>query len=307
MMSMSSAVRDRARGAFLGLAVGDALGATLEFEERDELTHHTEMLGGGPFDLKPGQWTDDTSMAIALAESLIAHPKFDATDLMQRFVRWAEHGDYSCTGTCFDIGITTRLALSQFEKTGNPFSGSDDEDSAGNGSIMRIAPVAILTASDAALARRLAAEQGRVTHAAPVCRQACLFLVDVLRSLIKGDVDNAFRPRWPDAYPAIEEVAMGAYKSKTRDQIRSSGYVVHTLEAALWAVTQTDNFEEALILAVNLGGDADTVGAVTGQIAGARYGLSGIPERWLEPLAWRTKLEALASDLHRVDKPFWAK
>ncbi|TXN17262.1 ADP-ribosylglycohydrolase family protein [Methylobacterium sp. WL122] len=303
---MSTSVEDRAYGAFLGLAVGDALGTTLEFEERDENPHHTEMLGGGPFDLKPGQWTDDTSMALALAESLIAYPEFNAADLMTRFVAWAERGEYSCTGTCFDIGITTRMALRQFEKSGDPFSGSDDKESAGNGSIMRIAPVALIGLSDAAFSRKLAVDQGRVTHNVPACRDACRLIVEVLRDLIQ-DNGHAFRPRSPEAYPAIEEVAMGTYKGKSRTEIRSTGYVVHTLEAALWAVERTETFEEALVLAVNLGGDADTVGAVAGQLAGARYGLSGIPERWLEPLAWRSRLETLAADLLRLNKPYWSR
>lgn len=303
---MLSPVEDRAYGALVGLAVGDALGTTLEFEDRDTLPHHTEMLGGGPFHLKPGQWTDDTSMALALAESLIAHPEFDATDLMTRFVEWADNGAYSCTGTCFDIGITTRMALRQFQKTGDPFAGSDDADSAGNGSIMRIAPVALIGLSDAAFSRKLAVDQGRVTHAVPACRDACRLMVEVLRDLIL-DTGHAFRPRSPEAYLAIEAVAMGGYKGKSRDEIRSSGYVVHTLEAALWAVERTTTFEDAVVLAVNLGGDADTVGAVAGQLAGAKYGLSAIPQRWLGPLAWRDKLDALAADLLRLNKPYWAK
>ncbi|WP_406854635.1 ADP-ribosylglycohydrolase family protein [Alsobacter sp. KACC 23698] len=291
-------IQDRAYGALIGLAVGDALGATLEFEERDELPHHTEMLGGGPFALNPGQWTDDTSMAIALAESLIAHPEFDPVDVMKRFVRWADHGDYSCTGTCFDIGITTRLALNQFHKTGEPYAGSTDPESAGNGSIMRLSPVALITVSDAARGRRMAADQCRLTHAAPACIEGCVFLVEVLRNFIRGEESGLSMPRF-DCRP-ISEVAAGTYRNKGREQIRSSGYVVHTLEAALWAVHSTHSFEDALVMAVNLGGDADTVGAVAGQIAGARYGLSAIPKRWLEPLAWRNKLEALASDLVRL-------
>ena len=293
---MSSSTQDRALGAFLGLAVGDALGTTLEFQDRDSQPPHTEMLGGGVFDLAPGQWTDDTSMALALADSLVAHPTLDATDLMQRFVAWGERGDYSCTGTCFDIGITTRQALQRFTVTGNPFAGSDASDTAGNGSIMRLAPVALVALSDAALAERLAVDQSRVTHAAPACLDACRFMVEVLRELIAGG-EAPFRPREPGAFPSIKDLVRGAYTGKTRKEIRSTGYVVDTLEAALWAVQRTTNFEDALVLAVNLGGDADTVGAVAGQLAGARYGLSGIPRRWLAPLAWRDRLEAVAADL----------
>ncbi|WP_182180660.1 ADP-ribosylglycohydrolase family protein [Methylobacterium radiotolerans] len=299
---MPTSIEDRARGAFLGLAVGDALGSTLEFEERDELPHHTEMLGGGPFDLKPGQWTDDTSMALALAESLIAHPGFDAADLMRRFVSWAEGGAYSCTGTCFDIGITTRLALRQFERTGEPFAGSEDADSAGNGSLMRVAPVAIRALDDAALAARIAREQSRTTHGAAEAVEACDLFVQILREAIQGAGQAALRPRAWEGAPKVQAIAEGAWRGKPRAKIRSTGYVIDTLEAALWCTDQAESFEDALVLAVNLAGDADTVGAVTGQIAGAVFGASGIPERWLTPLAWRGKLEALAAQLtHRAD------
>jgi ADP-ribosyl-[dinitrogen reductase] hydrolase len=124
---------DRARGALLGLAVGDALGTTLEFSARDTLPHHTEITGGGPFHLKPGQWTDDTSMALALADSLIQHPELDARDLMDRFVRWWRESAYSCTGTCFDIGVATAGALRQYHHRGEPYAGSTDPQTAGNG------------------------------------------------------------------------------------------------------------------------------------------------------------------------------
>jgi ADP-ribosyl-[dinitrogen reductase] hydrolase len=119
-------------GALLGLAVGDALGTTLEFSPRDTRPHHTEMGGGGPFGLQPGQWTDDTAMALALADSLLSCGGPDPADLMRRFVDWWRKGAYSCTGTCFDIGTTTREALARFERTANPFSGSPDEDSVGS-------------------------------------------------------------------------------------------------------------------------------------------------------------------------------
>ncbi len=144
-LPLSPEAQDRARGALLGLAVGDALGTTLEFTERDRKPHHTEMTGGGPFGLEPGQWTDDTSMALALADSLVERRGFDPRDLMTRFVAWRKKGDYSCTGTCFDIGITTQRALTTFQRTGEPFAGSTALDDAGNGSIMRLAPAVLFT------------------------------------------------------------------------------------------------------------------------------------------------------------------
>ncbi|MFH5927481.1 ADP-ribosylglycohydrolase family protein [Roseomonas xinghualingensis] len=296
--SAAALLGDRARGALVGLAVGDALGTTLEFSERDEHPHHAEMTGGGPFRLKPGQWTDDTSMALALADSLIAHPDFDARDLMDRFVSWWREGAYSCTGTCFDIGMATRDALARYLKSGNPFAGSTDPYSAGNGSLMRLAPAAIHALHDPAFAQHLAVQQSRTTHAAPQAVEACSFFAELLMEAMQG-VPKAelLEPRGWKGDPAIVAAAKGTWRGRDRSAVRSSGYVVHTLEAALWAVERTESFEEALVLAVNLGDDADSVGAVTGQLAGALYGMSGIPARWLEPLAWQARLVGLADAL----------
>ena len=137
---MPPTVLDRARGALIGLAVGDALGTTLEFTARDAEPLHTEMTGEGPFDLAAGEWTDDTAMALALAKSLTHCRGFDPADVMTRFVAWWRKGHYSCTGTCFDIGIATHQALARFERTGKPFAGSTAPDDAGNGSLMRLSP-----------------------------------------------------------------------------------------------------------------------------------------------------------------------
>lgn len=294
--SPSPAILDRARGALLGLAVGDALGTTLEFTERDSQALHTEMTGGGPFNLAGGDWTDDTAIALALADSLIACQGFDPHDLAIRFVSWWQEGAYSCTGTCFDIGITTREALAHFVQTQEPYAGSTDPRSAGNGSLMRLAPVALFALHDARLADQLARDQSRVTHAAPQAVEACAFFVQLLRDAIQGEGD-VLRPRTWAGDPSIAAVAAGSWLPKSRDRIRSSGYVVDTLEAALWAVGTTSSFEDALILAVNLADDADTVGAVTGQLAGALYGAAAIPKRWLRPLAWRTQIAETAATL----------
>jgi ADP-ribosyl-[dinitrogen reductase] hydrolase len=289
---------DRGRGAFLGLAVGDALGTTLEFSARDRLPHHTEMTGGGPFDLAPGVWTDDTSMAVALADSLIACGGFDAADLMNRFVRWWKQGEFSPTGTCFDIGIATSQALARYVHTREPFAGSTDENTAGNGSLMRLAPVALHALNDAEACRRIAADQSRTTHGAPQSVEACAFFADLLRRAILGEPRESLLAPGPwVGHEAMRAVAAGSWRGRHRDAIRSSGYVIHTLEAALWAVSETDCFEAAVVLAVNLADDADSVGAVTGQLAGAIYGASAIPARWLAPLAWREEILAMADSL----------
>jgi ADP-ribosyl-[dinitrogen reductase] hydrolase len=217
---------------------------------------------------------------------------------MDRFVAWWRSGAYSCTGRCFDIGITTREALTRYERGGAPFAGSTSEDSAGNGSLMRLAPVALHALDDEAEARRIAREQSRTTHGAPQAVEACAFFVDLLREAFQGiGKDRVLAaPPW-QGHQAIAAVAAGDWRRKGRGQISSSGYVVATLEAAIWCVARTQNFEAALILAVNLADDADTVGAVTGQLAGALYGASRIPEPWLERLAWHRRIEDVATAL----------
>lgn len=291
---------DRALGAFLGLAIGDALGTTKEFEARDRTPPLSDMVGGGPFCLAPGQWTDDTSMAWALAESLAQCRAFDATDLMERFVAWWQTGAYSSNGVCFDIGITTRQALERFVETGNPLAGTDDPMSAGNGALMRLAPVALwgLRVGEAAM-RRTARQQSATTHAAAACLDAseafAVMLFDAIRGGSKDSVlENAGRTQTGGE---IRDVLAGRWRSKSRRGIASSGYVVHTLEAALWCVAGTDGFEEAALMAANLGDDADTVAAVTGQLAGAIYGAQAIPAPWLLRLAKREDLEAAARSL----------
>jgi ADP-ribosyl-[dinitrogen reductase] hydrolase len=290
----SSPIIDRALGCLLGLAVGDAVGTTLEFAARDSRPPLTGMVGGGPFGLRPGEWTDDTSMALCLADSLIARNGLDQRDLIERFVRWWRHGENSHNGRCFDIGITTREALHRFLATGDPVAGSVDPMKAGNGSIMRLAPVALRWAGSREQAVAAARAQSVTTHAAPAAVEACALLAEILTEAIAtGNKEAVLAPR-AAREPSIAAVGAGSWRGKKRQQVRSSGYVVHTLEAAFWCIERTDDFAQAVLLAANLGDDADTVAAVTGQIAGALWGLSGIPQAWLDPLAWREKLENTA-------------
>ncbi len=279
-------MQDRAIGALVGLAVGDALGMPVEFCQRDTFTPVTTFRSGGAFDLKAGQWTDDTSMALCLADSLIFTHEFDATDLMNRFVNWYQHGVNSVTGECFDIGTATRMALDTYLKTREPYASSADISRSGNGSLMRLSPVAIRFArapEDAASTARL---QSATTHASPLCLEACEVFARMLVAAIagrpKGEVLGIHRGLARQEFLRLQSAD---FLSGRRENIRSSGYVVDTLEAALWCVAQADNFGEAVTLAVNLGDDADTVGAVTGQLAGAIWGYAGIPVTWRENLA----------------------
>ena len=291
-----SDISDRARGCLLGLACGDAVGTTIEFKPRGAFPPVEDMVGGGPFHLEPGQWTDDTSMALCLAESLVTCGGFDPMDQMERYVRWVEDGYMSSTGRCFDIGNTTSQALRTFRDSGDPMSGPTDPHSAGNGSIMRLAPVVLCYYPDPDEVDRYAAESSRTTHGAATAVAGCRILGGILLAALNGagksDVSMAVKPAdWMS--PELQDIARGAYQTKQRDEIRGSGYVVECLEAALWCFLKTASFKEAILEAANLGNDADTTAAVCGQVAGAFYGIDGIPARWLDKLAMRPLIEDL--------------
>lgn len=295
------------RGALIGLAVGDAVGTTLEFKSPGSFVPITDMVGGGPFRLEAGQWTDDTSMALCLAESLVDKRGFDPADQISRYVRWWREGYLSSTGTCFDIGGTVSSALSRFEASGEPFSGSTDPHTAGNGSIMRLAPVPLFYASHPDQAMTMAAESSRTTHGTRTAVDACRYLAALIVGALHGQDKEALlsdhytpvRGYWVmhPLCPEIDAIASGSFRDKQPPDIQGSGYVVHSLEAALWAFAKGDSFEEGCLLAVNLGDDADTTGAVYGQLAGAYYGMEGIPDKWCECIALRDKILELSDAL----------
>ena len=296
---------DKFRGALLGLAVGDALGTTVEFSPRGTFEPLTDMVGGGPFRLKVGEWTDDTSMALCLAESLLSCQGMDLRDQLDRYFQWWKIGHNSVNGVCFDIGNTVRSALANFSKTDDPHSGATHPMSAGNGSIMRLAPVPLFYALDPEVATDSAAESSRTTHGAEEAVDACRLFSFLILKALRGDTKDEVLSDSPNTYisnlcPSVTSIAEGCYKGKSRGDIRGSGYVIESLEAALWAFWSSDTFEEGALLAVNLGDDADTTGAVYGQIAGAFYGESGIPKHWLEKLAWRKRITKLADKLHEA-------
>jgi ADP-ribosyl-[dinitrogen reductase] hydrolase len=294
-----SAIRQRAIGALLGLAVGDALGTTLEFSVRDSRERITDIVGGGSFRLEPGQWTDDTSMALALADSLITCDGLDEQDLMNRFVSWMDEGAYSSNGRCFDVGNTVSAALSRFKATGDPITGSTDPRSAGNGSLMRLAPVAIRYWDDRIAQRDGAARQSRTTHGAAEAVDACVVFAEMVADAIAGfSRSEVLRNRNEEPWAGqIGDIVAGSWRGKPRQEVHSSGYVAHSLEAALWCVGRTGSFEEAVLLATNLGGDADTTGAITGQLAGAVYGYQAIPQRWLGKLSHQGMIFGMARQL----------
>lgn len=269
------------------------MGTTVEFARPGTFKPVTDMTGGGPFHLKAGQWTDDTSMALCLAESLIEKNGCDLRDQAERYVAWWKKGHLSSTGRCFDIGNTVSAALSAFLATGDPESGGADRYSAGNGSIMRLAPVPIFF-QDPQEAIHRAGESSLTTHRVAPSVDACRYMAGILHGLLHGATkDEALAPyfhptgipwRPTDLDPAIAEIAGGSFKRRQPPEIRGSGYVVHSLEAALWAFHHGKDFRECTLLAVNLGEDADTTAAICGQFAGAFHGRSGIPAEWLGKL-----------------------
>lgn len=296
-------LRERYHGALLGLAVGDAVGTTVEFSSRGTFAPVTDMVGGGPFHLAAGQWTDDTSMALCLAASLVEKGDFDATDQMDRYVAWMQHGYMSSTGSCFDIGVTTSTALHNYIRTKEPYSGSTNPHASGNGSLMRLAPVAMFYYPDIPAAIHQSGESSRTTHAAPECVDACRYFAHLLCHALAGQEKETLlaapedAPFDPPLAPKIAAIATGNYRTKSRDRIVGNGYVVNSLEAALWSFATTDTYKEAILTAVNLGDDADTTAAICGQIAGAYYGVSAIPDAWLAKVALRTEIEDLADRL----------
>ena len=298
---------ERYRGCLIGLAAGDALGTTLEFEPPGSFEPIADMVGGGPFKLQPGEWTDDTSMALCLAESLLECKGFDPLDQLERYRRWSRSGHLSSNGRCFDIGKTVSAAIQKFESTREPFPGPTDQYSAGNGSIMRLAPIPMAYARDPARAIEMAGQSSRTTHGARTAIDGCRYLAALILGALRGDskqlllsagyspIQGLWEQNPLDA--SIAEVASGSFKAKEPPDIVGTGYVVKCLEAALWAFHITDTFEAGCLAAANLGNDADTTAAVYGELAGAFYGLNAIPGAWRDLLAKKDLLEDFSGRL----------
>jgi ADP-ribosyl-[dinitrogen reductase] hydrolase len=301
-------LQSKFRGAMLGLAAGDAVGTTVEFRPPGSFTKIEDMIGGGVFQLAPGEWTDDTSMALCLAESLIEKRGFDPIDQMERYTRWRKNGHLSSNGRAFDIGNTVASALAKFAKSHEPFCGSSDAWSAGNGSLMRLAPVPLFYLQRPAEAMERSGESSRTTHGAASAVDACRYFGGLIAAAVVGIAkDELLSDRYSPVQgywltnllvPEIDEIATGSFKRREPPEIKGTGHVVRCLEAALWAFHRSDSFLEGCLLAVNLGDDADTTGAVYGQIAGAYYGEDEIPEDWRRKLAHVELIKSFADGLH---------
>ncbi len=274
---------DRAVAAYLGLAIGDALGATVEFMTPREIAAqyrvHDSIRGGGWLRLKPGQVTDDTAMSLALGSSILAQGKVDALAAAQAFDNWMR-------GKPVDIGNTVRRNLLQFRLTGKPEAPYSDND-AGNGAAMRVLPVALATFGQTEDGvRRACRAQAHVTHNCAISDAACECLVFMMQDAFRGADKNHLLHG--HAHPLVARHP--EFKFRNIRQIGNpSGYIVDTLQAVFQSFFDTENFRDCLIATVNRGGDADTTAAIAGMLAGALYGLEDIPEAWLKTLDSRTR------------------
>ncbi len=286
----------------MGLAIGDALGTTNEFAVRGSFDPITDMVGGGPFWLAPGEWTDDTSMALCLAQSLIESGGFSANDQLTKYLDWYKNGYMSSIGSCFDIGNQTSTVLNHFSKTGDEIMSaysarrSDGSLSAGNGSLMRLAPIPIFYYPNRADVYKYAGASSLTTHPTLECIDACTTFALLICDALDGNDKRAIVTN-----PLLYNVRAHEI-GKHIDDVSSSGYVIDSIAAAVWCFARTDTFEEAVLLAANLGDDADTVAAICGQLAGAYYGYSNIPTRWVDKLAKLDVLENTFDQLLEVSR-----
>jgi ADP-ribosylglycohydrolase len=300
-------MRDRFRGLLLGLAAGDAAGQPLSHRRPGSFTPVGDLLGGGPFDLPRGAWSDETAMALCLAESLVACGRVDLSDQVARYAMWQREGANSSTGECVGISAATARALAQAQWTGQPRAGSHDPSRPDKEPLARIGPVVARFAQDPREAVEAAVECARVTHQAPVTLDAVRYLAALLAGALQGAsraelLSPLFSPvagLWegPPLKPEVLAVARGGWREKAPPRIFGGGGAPAALEAALWAFDRSASLREAVLAAVNLGGDADTTGAIAGQLAGAYYGAPGLPAAWRAALAGRERIESLADAL----------
>jgi ADP-ribosylglycohydrolase len=293
-------IRDRARGAILGLATGEAVGVTLMGRKCGSYQAIEDMQGGGELGLGAGQWAGDTAMALALMESLTYLRRFDERDFMERLLEWRDDGIHSCTGRCAGIGETTRAALARYQRFDDPLAGETHADDLSNGSLARIAPVAVLYWKREADRSNVAERQSMVTHGGPYAVLACVAFADILADAIAGKPREAVLGRRGVQMPNSGlEVTVGTRAWLQRSDVSGANNALTSLDAALWCVGTTETFKEAVLAAVNLGGDAGSTAALAGQLAGALYGACAIPGHWLAQLAWREKIREMTDALFR--------
>jgi ADP-ribosylglycohydrolase len=296
-------LRERFHGALLGLATGDALAAATQFRKPGSFAPIGDLLGGGPFDLPRGAWSDDTAMALCLAESLVERARFDAADQVQRYARWQQQGYLSATGQCVGISAAVARALAAAQWRRQPLAGSHDPQQLPPEPLTRVAPIAMFFFASLDTAVQQAAEQARTTAQAPDLLGACRFLAASVHAALAGrrraEVLAPPREVWAPVRlsPRLERLARGEFLHLSAERLRPFGDGLDLLEAALWVLARTEGFREGALAAVNLGGHADVIGAIYGQLAGALLGVGAIPPPWRLSLARLALLEELADRL----------
>jgi ADP-ribosyl-[dinitrogen reductase] hydrolase len=293
--------KSRCLGSFVGLAVGDAIGAPLEFSPRGTFVPIEDMVEGGYFKLRAGEWTDDTAMALCLADSLLHMNGFDAKDQMEHYSRWFLNGEFSCRDHAFGMGQTFMNSIIKYNSTGDPFSGMSHPKRPGNGSIMRLAPIPIFFYPDLEGIIRYSGESSKTTHGMPESIYSSRLFGQILGLALAGkpkeEVLFSSQIDDPDCPEIILGISDGKYRSKSESEIESTFFAGKCLEAALWCFLNTDNFRDAILKAANLGGDADSTAAVCGQVAGAYYGIDSIPQNWKDALAKKELIFSMAQRL----------
>ena len=306
-----------------GHAVADALGVPVEFKSRAELAENpvSDVRGYGTYNMPPGSWSDDTSMTLALMDSIARLQKIDYADIMQNFLRWLDESEFTPTGKLFDIGNATREALYRYKKGRDPLEcGGKSEYDNGNGSLMRISPMACwlyakygadISAPEMERVHNISA----LTHRHPRSLIACGIYVEIavlllagnkLKSAIEAGISAAFKIYAADARFKSELAAYDRLQdidSLSRlpiEQINSTGYVVDTLEAVIYCLLTTDNYKDCVLKAINLGDDTDTVGAITGGLSGLVYGIGDIPKKWQESLLKRDYIDELCVKFYQA-------
>ena len=304
--------QDTIIGGVMGVIIGDALGLPVQRMTKTEIKKNpiTDMTGGGAFGLEPGAWSDDSSLTLCLAESLY-EVGYNPPDIARRFVKWYRDGYMTPSGESFDIGNTTSIAMKRLIHGVAPFkAGPTDAESNGNGSLMRILPAILFFAneSDYTMIQRIC-EVSKITHGHPRSQLACslysLFVKELLTGSSPQKAYDAMRLKSQTVFFVDRKVGKqlshfkrmisGELSTLAESEIKSGGYVVESLEAALWSFLTTSSFEDAVLRAVNLGWDTDTVGAITGSMAGVYYGFSNIPAHWLRKLLDYEKILSLTN------------
>ena len=288
----------------MGLAVGDAVGTTNEFKVAGTFKPITDMVGGGPFLLKPGQWTDDTSMALCIADSLLAKGRYDSFDVMERYQRWFSKGYRSSTDRCFDIGGQVRAALFDFEHEQRVPVTAKRSNRAGNGAIMRLAPVVIAGFEHREI-REIVVTAGlsaRETHYSVEAEAATeVFAALLVGALLGWAPEHIINVGWASTGPAFDEMAARVISTDPAERAswesETSGYIVHGLRLAVHGLLDFPSFKDATLAIANMGGDSDTNAAIYGQLGGAFYGIEAIPASWRSTLHQGEEIDALARAL----------